>query len=755
MDFAYLNAVVKSTYFPPYDPWFAGGFINYYYFGFVLVAVLINLTEVMPSVAYNLAVPTFFAMTAMGGFSVALNLAVGKGRNTGNDLQPSLPSSGPEEGDEERTSLAIRGLWGRLKLPVLAGLLAVLFVAVIGNLGQAQLLLNEALAVTDVEFETSVPGLLPIAKTLDGIGELVVNGLNVSSRPEKWYWDASRVIPHPEVEAGPISEFPFFTFLFADLHAHMLALPYTLLVLALAANIVRTQGRPGSSSPGESGERGTPADDGLGANEENMPKGVAALRDLVVNRVFAFLQALNWSEVLHLGLLALALGALWPLNTWDFPSYALVAGLGLAVREYGRRGRISLDAMWAAAWRWGLVLALGLVFFWPFHHNYASAYTGVSWWQGSRTPLGAYLIVHGLFIFIIVTYLIAEMIRGQGHNGIVRRLRLGLRHWRRLRRLRHLSRIVVQATPGYNLILQALGLVLLVIVAMLVTGHGVFALTIALMTAVALLLFSPRARPRRHFILGLIGLGLALTLGVELVVLEGDVSRMNTVFKSYLQVWVMWGVAAAACIPTIAARLRPTARLKRLWWFAFALLLMACTLYPFLAIGPRIDERFETQVGKTLDGAAYMTGAFYQDQGLDILLDWDRRAIEWLQENIQGTPVIVEASTPIYRWGSRVAIYTGLPTVIGWDWHQKQQRAILPADVVDRRLRDVQTIYTSPDSETAYHLLRRYGVKLIYVGPLERVYYRSDGISKFDDAQSDYWKLLYENEEVRIYQVLY
>ncbi|GBL17813.1 hypothetical protein EMGBS1_06330, partial [Chloroflexota bacterium] len=50
----------------------------------------------------------------------------------------------------------------------------------------------------------------------------------------EWYWNATRVIPHPESEVGPITEFPLFTFLYADLHAHMMALPLTLLALAWA-----------------------------------------------------------------------------------------------------------------------------------------------------------------------------------------------------------------------------------------------------------------------------------------------------------------------------------------------------------------------------------------------------------------------------------------------------------------------------------------------------------------------------------------
>ena len=74
MDFSYFNAILKSTSFPPYDPWFAGGYINYYYYGFVLVATPVKLLGIVPTIAYNFILPTLFAIVATSAFSLGWNL---------------------------------------------------------------------------------------------------------------------------------------------------------------------------------------------------------------------------------------------------------------------------------------------------------------------------------------------------------------------------------------------------------------------------------------------------------------------------------------------------------------------------------------------------------------------------------------------------------------------------------------------------------------------------------------------------------
>jgi uncharacterized membrane protein len=188
------------------------------------------------------------------------------------------------------------------------------------------------------------------------------------------------------------------------------------------------------------------------------------------------------------------------------------------------------------------------------------------------------------------------------------------------------------------------------------------------------------------------------------------------------------------------------------WWATFSLLLAACFLYPLTAAPVRMNDRFPDSKSTTLDGTAYMQTSVYYDDNRPVPLKWDLTAMQWLRQNVQGIPTIVEANTPLYRWGSRVSIYTGLPSVIGWDWHQKQQRSILPGQVIEHRIQDTNAIFASTDQQQLEHLLKLYDVQYIYVGPLERIYYAGDGINKFDQP-NDLWSLIYSNEQVKIFKV--
>ena len=74
MDFALINGILRSTRFPPSDPWMSGFGISYYYFGYYLVAVMIKLSGVMPAIGFNLALASIFGLTALGIAALLRNL---------------------------------------------------------------------------------------------------------------------------------------------------------------------------------------------------------------------------------------------------------------------------------------------------------------------------------------------------------------------------------------------------------------------------------------------------------------------------------------------------------------------------------------------------------------------------------------------------------------------------------------------------------------------------------------------------------
>jgi YYY domain-containing protein len=717
MDFAYLNAVIKSTEFPPYDPWFAGGYLNYYYFGQVMAGTLIKLVGIVPAVAYNLVVPAWFAMTAMGAFSVTYNfVAMGTRPSAANGTEPLRP--------------------------LFFGAVGALFVTVLGNLGQLPNLLIKLGEGMVQSFHSTIPGLAGLVRVTVGTFDLLFNGRILPMRLDEWYWNPSRAIPSGPYEAV-ITEFPFFTFLFADLHAHLIAMPLTFLSLAVALAFIKEAG-----GPAEGGWRG------------------------LVRRLAALLL---WS---------LAIGAMRTTNTWDVPPHLIIVFGALVIAAVARFQRARTGRHWlrlagSVAWQFALVFLLGWwLLYQPFWANYGSFYNSLALWSGTRTVLWAYLVVHGLFLFAIISYLCARVIGDGRQDPLLRRIALTLRYRGRAPRLRRAARIAgVRGLPVSRWLWVLLVLLLLLEIAFIVPGLfpfarpldaapegtptyvyrglAVFGLGLPLAVLGLLLLFRARIPPAERFWAYLVLLGLAMTLGVEVIVLEGDIGRMNTIFKFYVQVWLLWGVAAAVALAWMVPRLWRWRTGRGLWLAVLSVLLFIAAIYPPLAIWARVGDRFDTGLGPGLDGLAYMQTAQYGDPaGVYYDLKWDLEAIQWLLDNVVGSPTLIEGHVPEYRWGARYSINTGLPAVLGWNWHQRQQRAGVNDREVWDRAGDIALFYDTRSPEAATAILRRFGVRYVIVGPLERANYDPAGLEKLDAMVAEgTLRTVFSNGEVTIYEV--
>jgi YYY domain-containing protein len=671
MNLAMLNAVLKSTRFPPYDAWLAGAYLNYYYYGYVLIGNLIKVLRIVPSVAYNLALPMLFSLTGIGAFSVSYDLV---------------------EGVRRRKDGGGGVNWSRKAL--YAGLAAAVVVVLLGNLGQVWTFLHGWNRLGGDEGSWLIQTGRGLVRNLSGESIPIHTG--------SWYWDATRIIPPGEGEAGPITEFPFFTFLYADLHAHMMDMPLVLLALAWALGLAQWAGR-------------RPA-----AQASGLSAGIV-LRLVVVWLIGG-----------------LAIGALRATNTWDWPT---LLGVGAVAVTYSAWR--SLDRGWAwlggALLGIGALVGLGALLFLPYSENFVPAYTEVMRWRGGITPVWAYFAVHGLFLFVLVTLLGREF-----------------RDW-----ALHLSDAGLEALEPWGWliglgVLAFLGLM----VAMLVMGVPVGPLVLLIMAPAGLLALQPRLTVERRAVLMLLALGLALTLAVELVVLSGDISRMNTVFKFCVQVWLIFSAIGGAALVwswESVRRWKPIPR--QAWLAALGCLVFAAALYPPTAVRAKVTDRFhEDQPPAGLDGMAFMLTATYYDRDQAMELRYDYGVIRWLQDNVTGSPVIMEANTypKIYGWGNRISIYTGLPTVVGWEWHTRQHRAGFPnAEAeVRRRAADVITFYNTPDMEQALNILHTYGVTYVIVGPLERAYSSPEGIDKLGlMAGQGMLTEVYRNEGAVIYQV--
>jgi uncharacterized membrane protein len=287
------------------------------------------------------------------------------------------------------------------------------------------------------------------------------------------------------------------------------------------------------------------------------------------------------------------------------------------------------------------------------------------------------------------------------------------------------------------------------------TGVHVIWFVLPLMAWALVLLLRPGQDLMKGFTLFLIGTALAITLMVELVYVEGDIGRMNTVFKFYLQAWTLFGVSAAGSFFWLIASVdKFKGPLKTIWQGFFYVLLISAALYPLLGSVAKVRDRMAEDAPPSLDGMSFMAYATYYDLDTALDLSQDYDAIRWMQENVEGSPVIVEANMVEYHWGTRFTVYTGLPGVVGWNWHQRQQRTITPHEWVYSRVDDVNAFYDTPDLAAAEDFLQKYQVSYIILGQMERAKYLPEGIAKFNEGEGVFWRVVYQDRETTIYQTL-
>ncbi|MCX6357704.1 MAG: DUF2298 domain-containing protein, partial [Candidatus Aureabacteria bacterium] len=375
-----------------------------------------------------------------------------------------------------------------------------------------------------------------------------------------------------------------------------------------------------------------------------------------------------------------------------------------------RRRALALAAGLAA------VVGMSVLLFLPFRlafHPAARAQLG--WVEAAkRSPLGGFLTVNGLGLFTAASLLVTELSRCASPLRVTR----GAFLW----------------------MAGGLGAAMA-----LATGCAAVGLLSALLlAAIALLISRCDIAGERLFVILLALLVIALFLGCEFVYLKdfyGErLQRQNTVFKFYFQAWILLSVIFACGVEWVRGRLPQGWRY--LWLSALILLIGAALIYPVLGTYHRCGRfrgggRGSVPYLPTLDGAAYIRH-LYPAEG---------EALQWVRENIPADQVILEATGDPYSFHGRVATFTGHPTVLGWgnqeslwrDWSWK---------TIQERTQNIKTMYDEPNKASVMPLMKRYGIRYVYVGTLEKKKYRDEGLAAFGAS----WPVVYRNSEISIFK---
>jgi len=538
-----------------------------------------------------------------------------------------------------------------------------------------------------------------------------VLGLTLEDSEKMWIpWRSSRVI---DLGADhTINEFPWFSFLWNDLHGHLSALPLEIGILSLCWGSIVSLGAVG------------------------------------YGRLVC--QAL---------LIAIAYGSLVVANAWDLPCYAAAIAISLLAALSIRD--LSKPAAWAETQKmatqlvllWVSLAAVFKILFRGFFANFVpptSGYNIVPWEM--KSPLGLFLLIFG-GIFGVLMLPFVETVLQPVFSAV----------WRRGSNENRGNKTAVWGMFILTLVAQCLGSLLLISkIGGIESAKTPVLLFNLLVLAIVWLLVSWWRTEENvdcengrvslkadRFVALLLCLGVGLLLGCEFVAVKdfygGEMLRLNTVFKFHFQAWVLLAIVAAYLTNGFLNRSIAAIRVDVPGKPAFVVALMAqCTLllavFGWTAMGSwsilaAKTSGFENK--PTLDGLAY---AFPERRGAThrAMSEDDARALLWLLDlqrfEFDPDRVILEHSGKPYSNDGRVSAFSGIPTLMAVGnhegiWNRQKEEAI---QEIGRRERAVKTIYTSNDFSESKRLMEDYGVTHVFFGTIELNQYGQKARQRFD-----------------------
>jgi YYY domain-containing protein len=559
------------------------------------------------------------------------------------------------------------------------------------------------------------------------------------------------------VDIEVIDEFPFFSFLLADNHPHLLAIPYALMTVAFSLQVFLGGGRSEMRfvESSFSRERLVRTAWGIGG----IVLSLILLRELLI--AVAGLTLAGVFMLVLIGVLPVSLrreefafaawlfGSLAFLNTWDSPIYLALLMAAIAWVSRGDRTRV-----WAPRLLYtGISLgAAAILLYLPWYPSFASQAGGIVANLMFPTRIQQFVVMFGVSFIPIVVWLIWRGWGRKGRRDLIWKVGLGL----------PLLLLVVAILFGVSNYATVIGDPILLEGALrglgasgstvqegmravleeglerrLLYSGTVLVLGLTLGVSTWLLVVAGKDSEEQKsdtvwpFAILLIGIGALLVLAPEFVYLRDLFgTRMNTVFKFYFSAWILWGLAAAyACVELWPASIRLPQVGKVVVFFPLVLGLV----YPLLATWTKTSG-FNPVGGRTLDGTAYLAS--------QSTADYD--AIQWINESLP-EGVIAEAIGGSYSQYARVSTHTGLPTVLGWGGHEVQWRG--DAEPQGSRQGDIQRLYETSSWSEAAELLDKYGIDYVYVGPLELSTYLRLNEGKFEINMDK----VFDNGSVRIY----